>query len=228
MAKSRRARQRQFTHNEILQTARGQIREKGAAALSLRAIAREMGITAPAIYRYFASRDALVTALIARGYQSLRDRLAEIRVSVDGGHAQRLLEVGLAYRRWGLENPELYALIFGTPIPGYEAPAESTLPLAQSALGVLVGILAEGAQAGVFSLPEGGSVLRPGLIVDPPPGTAPALKMALRLWALVHGLTSLELFNHYQTLLEDPEILFLEAIQDVIQTLTKKGNQNER
>ena len=138
MGKSRRERQRQSTYNEILQTARGQIRAKGAAALSLRAIARQMGITAPAIYRYFENRDALVTALIARGYRSLARALAQARDSVDGGHAQRLVQTGLAYRRWGLENPELYALIFGTPIPGYEAPAEMTLPPAREALGVLV------------------------------------------------------------------------------------------
>jgi len=126
MTESRRERHRKATYQEILETARQQIKSSGAAALSLRAIAREMRMTAPALYRYFDNRDALVTALIALGYRSLGKALFEALDTITGDDPTiELMAVGMAYRRWGIENPELYTLIFGTPIPGYEAPGNN-------------------------------------------------------------------------------------------------------
>jgi AcrR family transcriptional regulator len=226
MSLSRREKQKQATYHEIIRTARCQIAEVGAANLSLRAVAREMGLTAPALYRYFDDRDALVTALIALGYESLTTRLNAARevLPVDA-HADRLMQIGLAYRLWGLENPELSALIFGTPIPGYQTPPEATTPLAQSALGVLVDVLANGAWSGVFQLPENNSPLHPDLIEAQSELAAlrSATHMALRLWGLVHGLTSLEIFNHFDMLLADAESLYVNALQDVIQSILMKG-----
>ncbi len=211
MTPTRREEQRQETYEEILQTARKQIGEQGAPNLSLRAIAREMGMTAPALYRYFENRDALVTVLIQLAYQSLTEALVAAREAhVEESSAAQLMAVGRAYRDWGLAHPEDYALIFGTPIPGYEAPPESTVPLARTSLGVLIEVLIEGQARGEFSLPETNPQLNAGFVTYAPivATHADALHVALRLWRMVHGHTSLELFNHFDMLLQDPAELF--------------------
>ena len=117
----------------IKETAWRQIAEKGAATLSLRAIARELGITAPAIYNYFPRRDDLVTALIVDAFTSFGQAQKE---SDQPGRspAERLRILGMAYRDWAMKYPQRYHLIFGTPIPGYHAPAEITLPAAAGSL----------------------------------------------------------------------------------------------
>src|SRR5262245_25193306 len=103
MPTTRQANRRSATRQEILDTARAQIAAAGAAALSLRAIARQMQLTAPALYRYFADRDALVTALIVDAFHSLADSLAAARdAETQAGMGKRLLEIALAYRAWAL------------------------------------------------------------------------------------------------------------------------------
>src|SRR5512138_1152405 len=113
----------------IKETAWKQIAEFGAPALSLRAIARELKISAPAIYNYFPDRDALVTALIIDAYTSFGDWQLEARDAVPEKDMKgRLHAIGMAYRNWALTYPQRYQLIFGTPIPGYEAPLMEVLP----------------------------------------------------------------------------------------------------
>jgi AcrR family transcriptional regulator len=183
-----------------METAWSQITAHGAAALSLRAIARELGITAPAIYNYFPDRDALVTALIIDAYQSLGDSQLAARDAVpQQDPAARLRAVGRAYRAWALEHPQHYQLIFGTPIPGYEAPMAETLPAAARSLSALVSVIEELRVAGKLNtdtFPEvsqegksdfetwktyGGEVDRLSLAV------------AILVWTRVHGLVSLEI-----------------------------------
>src|SRR5215510_8108550 len=113
----------------IKETAWKQIAEFGASSLSLRAIARELNITAPAIYNYFPDRDALVTALITDAYTSFGDWQIEAADAISiNKFAERLKAIGLAYRDWAHAYPQRYELIFGTPIPGYEAPLEKIFP----------------------------------------------------------------------------------------------------
>src|SRR5262245_46179677 len=113
----------------IKETAWKQIAEFGAPALSLRAIARELKITAPAIYNYFPDRDALVTALIIDAYTSCGEWQIEAAESISIDRlSDRLRAIGLAYRNWAHAYPQRYQLIFGTPIPGYEAPIEKIFP----------------------------------------------------------------------------------------------------
>lgn len=89
--------------------------------MSLNAIAKQVGMSGPALYRYFASRDELITALIRDAYRSLADT---VRAAFDGGADL----VGLAgvIREWARANPQRYFLIYGTPAPGYHAPADTT------------------------------------------------------------------------------------------------------
>ena len=116
-------RNKQIPHlqDAIKETAWRQIAEYGAPALSLRAIARELKITAPAIYNYFPDRDALVTALIIDAYKSFGDSQLEARDAVPASKVvARMKAIGVAYRTWAHKYPQRYQLIFGTPIPGYE------------------------------------------------------------------------------------------------------------
>ncbi len=126
----------------IKETAWKQIAQFGAPALSLRAIARELKITAPAIYNYFPDRDALVTALIIDAYTSFGDSQIEARDAVPSAdHAGRMKAIGVAYRTWAHTYPQRYQLIFGTPIPGYEAPMMEVLPSAARSLSALVSVV---------------------------------------------------------------------------------------
>lgn len=230
MSASRREQQKEATHQEIIATARQQIAKEGAAALSLRGIARQMGMTAPALYRYFENRDALVTALIVRAYQSLQEHLETARLAhQNASPSVQLIEIGLAYRAWGLKFPEDYSLIFGTPIPGYDAPPETTVPLARSSLGVLIRVLEEGWRSGAFHLPENPPALSRQILESDPEAAqfAPVLTTALALWSLVHGLTSLELFNHFAPLLQNPEKLFRMEIENQIKNILNKESNHE-
>lgn len=225
---TRRQRLRQETTQEILDTARTQMAERGAAALSLRAIAREMGLTAPAIYRYFEDRDALVTALIGQAYESLRLALEEARQKNTAKSSKdQLLAVGMAYRGWGISRPAEYALIFGTPIPNYHAPEEETVPLARSALGVLISVIEFGLENGELAPLQEHAGLPSGLAAelgDDQRTVGSAINLALALWGHVHGLTSLELYGHLQPLIKNPAELFRLELLSKTESLINKDN----
>lgn len=201
MPLTRRERVRAATINEIKDTARQQIAEHGAAALSLRAIAREMGMTAPALYRYFCSRDDLVTALIVDAYHSLAEALASARdAHPPGNHTERIIAAANAYREWALTHPEQYDLIFGTPIPDYHAPMEITGPAAAASMSVLIQVLDAAYQDGKLSLAEPSpallTLLQPWADKLDYAGPPTIIHLALAHWAQIHGLVSLELFGH--------------------------------
>src|ERR1043165_2727827 len=129
MVRPTRKKQIHDLQKQIKDTAWKQIAEFGTPALSLRAIARKLKITAPAIYNYFPDRDALVTALIIDAYKSFGDSQLEARDAVPVNDVQgRMQAIGIAYRTWAHTYPQRYQLIFGTPIPGYEAPLMEVLP----------------------------------------------------------------------------------------------------
>ena len=201
MPLSRRERLRAAAINEIKTIARQHMAEKGAAALSLRAIAREMGMTGPALYRYFHSRDDLVTALIVDAYNSLATALAASQVDNDHPHTERILDAARAYRGWALAHPQEYSLIFGTPIPNYFAPIEITGPAAAGGMAVLIGALDAAWRDGALKV-EGVLSAAPEMVqawvdksdYDGPPAV---IHLALANWAQIHGLVSLELNGHF-------------------------------
>lgn len=186
----------------IKQTAWQQIAENGAPALSLRAIARALAITAPAIYNYYPDRDALVTALIIDAYTSFGDAQLAARDALPAHDLTgRLHAIGLAYRQWAITYPERYQLIFGTPIPGYVVPHEQVHPVAARALSALVSVIDALRLVGRLHAPN---------VPDIHPASLPAfaqwqrsggdcaiqsLAVAVLIWARVHGLVSLEIGN---------------------------------
>ena len=184
----------------IKETAWKQIAELGAPALSLRAIARELKITAPAIYNYFPDRDALVTALIIDAFTSLGDWQIEARDSIPEEDLRgRLNAIGLAYRDWAHTFPQRYQLIFGTPIPGYVGPAEKIFPSSARSLSALVSVV-EGLRAtgklNTDAFPKVKSEYKVSFEMwKSYDGNADVLSLsvAMIIWSRVHGIVSLEL-----------------------------------
>jgi AcrR family transcriptional regulator len=184
----------------IKETAWKQITDQGAAALSLRAVARKLKITAPAIYNYFPDRDALVTALIIDAYTSFGDSQLEARDAVSvGDMVGRMMAIGLAYRNWAHTYPQRYQLIFGTPIPNYEAPLMEVLPSAARSLSALVSVVEQLRVAKkliVKTFPEVKAEFKVGFEMWKTYGgdvDILSLSIAMVIWARVHGIVSLEL-----------------------------------
>ena len=126
----RRARVRDELTREIKDAARRQLAEVGSAGLSLRAVARELGMVSSAVYRYFPSRDELLTALIVDAYDAVGAAVEQAEASVRARRLRRTL-AGRDARRcasWAVANPQEYALIFGSPVPGYRAPTDDDRP----------------------------------------------------------------------------------------------------
>ena len=130
---------------EIKDVARTQLAQRGAADLSLRAVARELGMVSSAVYRYFPSRDELLTALIVDAYDAVGAAVEQAEATVRRNDLSgRWLAACTAMRAWARTNPQEYALIFGTPIPGYRAPTATIDPAARIPQ-VLLGIVATAA-----------------------------------------------------------------------------------
>jgi len=226
MVRPKQSEQHPDLETAIKETARKQIGEKGAASLSLRAIARALEITAPAIYNYFPNRDALVTALIVDAYLSLAEsqRTALVPLPQDD-HPLRLRTLGLAYRQWALSHPGEYNLILGTPIPGYHAPMEITGPAAGQSMYALIQTIDVAYRANKLTVTE----LSPALLNMVTPwiekfdydGHPCVIHFALASWAQIHGLVSLELFGHYSAVEDEDaaDAFFLAEINATIERI---------
>ncbi|MFN3374215.1 MAG: TetR/AcrR family transcriptional regulator [Chloroflexus sp.] len=208
----------------IKQTAWQQIAAHGAPALSLRAIARALGITAPAIYNYYPDRDTLVTALIIDAYTSFGDAQLAARDAVPSDDlVGRLRATGIAYRQWAITYPERYQLIFGTPIPGYVAPVEQVLPAAARALSALMSVIEALRLAGRLRappLPEIHPAYQPMFAQWQRYGGDCHLQsfaLAMLIWARVHGLVSLEIGHQIPLFGSDGTALYQYEMECILQ-----------
>lgn len=199
MARPKREEQIPDIAEAIMKAAWGQIAADGAPALSLRAIARRLRITAPAIYNYYASRDELVTALVIEAFDSLADSLEQAVRELKGDPARELHEVGLAYRRWALSYPQRYQLIFGPPLPGYRLPRKKVLRSSARAMAALVKVIKGLLNVGSFEE----RLIPKSKIGDPAyykrlqslgvEADSTSLTIAVLIWGRLHGIVSLEL-----------------------------------
>lgn len=218
-----RERNRRELTAEILASGRRHLAEHGSANLSLRAITRDLGMASSAIYRYFSSRDELLTALIIEAYNDLADRVEEAdgRITERSDHQARWLAISSGIRGWGLDNPQQWALIYGTPIKGYAAP-QDTVAAATRATGPLLRLLIDGAQGS--DTPESPvrgdrSVLASGLsdilaqLGDPVPEER--VVTGLGAWAEVVGLVSLELFGHLENVVSDSDAHYAYLVKEI-------------
>ncbi|NMO04187.1 TetR/AcrR family transcriptional regulator [Gordonia sp. TBRC 11910] len=147
-----RARKRLAIEAQILTLGREQLATVGAAALSLRAIARELNMVSSAVYRYVESRDELLTRLVVEAFGELADAVnAALCDAADGTHRRRLEVLAHAFRAWSVVHPSQYALLYGSPVPGYDAPPERTGEPGTRVMIALITILADANAAGAFT-----------------------------------------------------------------------------
>ncbi|MEU9192197.1 TetR/AcrR family transcriptional regulator [Streptomyces hundungensis] len=204
-----RERYRAQVRAEIKQHAWEQIGTAGASALSLNAIAKQMGLSGPALYRYFAGRDELITALVREAYRSLADTLGAV-AETSGADLAALAH---ALRGWALEDPNRYFLVYGTPVPGYHAPDDTVLisdEIMRLILDACTALPAPPEPAPFAAHLQGRRQWAEGH-----PAPPAALHRALAFWTRLHGVLSLEAAGHFTGMGFDPERLFeaeLEAL----------------
>lgn len=202
---TRRERLRAATIQEIKDAALTQIAEVGGPALSLRGVAREIGMSPAGLYRYYDGRDALLTDLIVDAYNALAEAV-EAGIESGGEVVAERFAAGIrAYRRWGVDNRNRFLLIFGTPIPGYAAPEGGRTVDANRRMGeafFMVGVAAW-RTGKLHPQPLGREVTEAERQlsgeIDPnlPPELIPAM---LGAWAHFHGLVNLEVLNQLRWL----------------------------
>ena len=220
---TRRDRARLATLDEIKGVALDLMREQGTTDIRFTDIARVMGLTAPALYRYFDDRDELLTALIADGYGSLGARIGQVLAELPEEEvAARWVAAARAYRDWARSEPQQFALVLGMPVPGYVAPDEGpTTEAAKAAMSQLANLFVAAATRGM---------LRPPLIREVSGAVADCQKVKhdellgvlepesfqamLQTWATLHGFVSLEAYGHFDWI--EPEArdaLFLSHVR---------------
>lgn len=212
-----RDRARAQTMADIVRIGRQHLATEGAAALSLRAVARDLGVVSSAVYRYVKSRDDLLTLLVVDGYDELGDAVDRALAAVAADDfVGRQAAIARAVRTWGLAEPATYALLFGSPVPGYQAPAELTNGPGTRVVLALVRVWTEAFAAGRLEPPavavgsaalaDGFAEVRSELGVEVPDGLISA---ALFAWAALFGCVTWEVFGQYgDGALGDPEALF--------------------
>ncbi|GAA3351188.1 TetR/AcrR family transcriptional regulator [Amorphoplanes nipponensis] len=182
---------------EVKDVALRQLAEGGPGALSLNAIAKELGVSGPALYRYFSGRDALLTELILDAY-------ADLTAAISAA-ARRLPALAAAYRTWATAHPHRYRLLFGAPLPGFDAHDERLAGAAQRAVDVLL----SGVGAGPEPAPPLAGELRHWAHERGADGTDPAVTLhAVAAWSRLHGFVSLEIAGNFRSLGLDPDHFF--------------------
>ncbi|MDK1474731.1 TetR/AcrR family transcriptional regulator [Streptomyces sp. 549] len=213
-----RERAREEITEAIKDEARRQLAESGAAGLSLRAVARELGMASSALYRYYPSRDHLLTALIVDAYGALGAAAEYALAALEEAPAvDRWRVVCHAVRDWALDHPHEYALIYGSPVPGYAAPQETTGPAARVAL-CLITVVVDAEGDGELRTPDDGLPPEVGqdaaalgvlLGISLP---APVLARLIAAWSQLFGLVGFELFGQFTGVVKAREAFFDHAV----------------
>jgi AcrR family transcriptional regulator len=219
-APSRRERVRAATAGEIKQTARSILVADGPEAVTLRRIAREMGMTAPALYRYFSSREDLIRNVVGDIFSEIAGGIRDAAIGAGqasgGDMTAKLIAACREFRHWALTHREEFGLLFGTPLPGLEPLHNDKIDeCALDFAGSWMTLFLELWQRRPFPVPADGQI-EPGLVaqlarytgglgVDLPAG---AVLIFLRCWVRLYGLVALEVFEHLHFALDDPAPMF--------------------
>ncbi|MGW4640688.1 TetR/AcrR family transcriptional regulator [Sphaerisporangium sp. NPDC004334] len=217
-----RQRYRDQVRAEIKQAALAQIASGGAAALSLNAVAKQLGVTGPALYKYFRNRDDLLTELISDGYDSAAAAVRAAAGAAAGrSPRERLHALAAAYREWAVTAPHLYHLLAGTPSPDYAAPPE-TLDRARAALGPFLAVVAhgirppeaEGLTAQMERWAAENAPVAAWVRAHAPEGDpATALAGTVVVWSRLHGVVSLEVQGQFDGMGHRPATLMEAEIE---------------
>jgi AcrR family transcriptional regulator len=221
-----RKRVRDAVRADIVTEARRQLAETGAGALSLRAVARELGMASSAMYRYFKSRDELLTALIVEAYDAIGDAVEAAEATCErNDFAGRWRACCHGVRAWALEQPHEYALIYGSPVPGYRAPDNTNLP-ASRVTQALVAVIREASAAGAIRAPfvpdrspdlseaaetEAAHVEARGLLGVP----HDVIVRVVVAWTQLFGTVSFELFGRFVDVVDDLDAMFDQGVAEM-------------
>jgi AcrR family transcriptional regulator len=199
----------------IVELGRRQLVDRGAARLSVRAIARDLGMVSSAVYRYVSSRDELLTLLLVDAYSDLADAVDRARETVGDQWGDDVIAIARAARRWAVGHPAGWALLYGSPVPGYHAPAERTIGVGTRVAGAFFDAVAAGIATGDIRLTD--DVAPQPMSSDFErirqefgfPGDDRVVAKCFLLWAGVVGAISLEVFGQYGAdTLTDPSAVF--------------------
>ena len=209
-----RARARLELTEEIKAAARRQLTEGGPSELSLRAVARELGMVSSAVCRYFASRDDLLTALVIDAYESIGAIAEKAAAEARGGFEARWLHFTRAIRGWALANPNEYALIYGSPVPGYKAP-QDTIAAATRTIAAGVSLVVEGVAADEIDVEQSLPIPRPvrADLVAVRETLAPdvsdsVVSRTIYAWTQLFGALTFELFGQYDNVIHERDEFF--------------------
>lgn len=220
-----RARVRAELTSAIKEAAKRQLVTDGAAGLSLRAIARELDMASSAIYRYFASRDDLLTALIIDAYNDVGQAVEAAEAACERSDVLgRWTASAVAFREWAIEHQHEYALIYGSPVPGYAAP-EATIASATRVPTTLLQLLGEiDASAHVRSAASPAVINALAPLTELSAGTIAPERLAagVAAWGQLLGLVTLELFGHLNNAITDYAAVFehtmIELARDLLES----------
>jgi len=215
-----RERYRAQVQQEVKQIALRQLAEAGPGALSISAIGKQLGVSGPALYRYFASRDDLLTELVIDAYHDLANALTAATSHVPGDNPRGRFEaLARAYRRWALAEPHRYRLLFGPPLPGYQAHARRLVEASWAAMNLLLEVL----RGFVVGAAEPSGPLAAELTAwarphDSRVDAATALRAVL-IWSQLHGIVSLEIAGNFASMSIDADQLFETQLTALLATL---------
>jgi AcrR family transcriptional regulator len=225
MAKRRDSRER--IEAQIIELGRRHLVEHGAAGLSLRAIARDLGMVSSAVYRYVSSRDELLTLLLVDAYSELADVVDRAREAVPDVWSDDVVAIAQAARTWAITHPASWALLYGSPVPGYHAPAERTVGPGTRVIGALFDAVAAGIATGDIMLTNHSAPqpissdferLRHEFGF---PGDDSVIVKCFAIWAGVVGAVSLEVFGQYGAdTLRDVQKVFDTQVRLLVGVLT--------
>lgn len=194
---------REKIEGQIIELGRRHLVTEGAAGLSLRAVARDLGMVSSAVYRYVASRDDLLTLLLVDAYSELADAVDRAGAAARGSWRDQLLAMAHAARGWAVDQPARWSLLYGSPVPGYHAPRERTVGPGTRVVGALFDAIGAGIAAG--DIPQSNAVAAQPLSSDFDrlrdefdfAGDDSAVAKCFLLWAGLVGAISLEVFGQY-------------------------------
>jgi len=221
------------TRVRIKEIAQQLMAERGTAGLSLRAIARALELTAPALYHYYASLDELIAALIVDAFTSHADYVRQVRdqaAAAGESLPQQLFAAALAYRQWALANSLNFQLIYGNPIPGYVAPAEVTVPAARSMGATFMAPIVAASRSGEITLTESYRQIPPTVAAHylqlhgMDDEIAPIFHMMNYVWSMMHGMVMLEITNHSGPVVGDTTAFYEQALRHLFYSVGIKAS----
>jgi AcrR family transcriptional regulator len=225
MAKRRDSRER--IEAQIIELGRRHLVEHGAAGLSLRAIARDLGMVSSAVYRYVSSRDELLTLLLIDAYSELAGVVDHAREAVPDMWSDDVMAIAHAARTWAIAHPASWALLYGSPVPGYHAPAERTVGPGTRVIGAFFDAVAAGIATGDIMLtnhPAPQPISSDFERIRHEfgfPGDDSVIAKCFAIWAGVVGAISLEVFGQYGAdTLSDVQTVFDTQVRLLVGVLT--------